>query len=179
MASAPAELITALHTVPAPSLETRLRELRARLEMRDLDSAARALSTLEGEHPDDWRVVWYRGIASLVTGDHESAALSFDAVYDAFPGETAPKLALGICAEVLGQLDNAAEYYRLVWATDPGFVSAAFGLARVRMAAGERGRRWPPWSRCRRRRSTTRRRGWPPSGRDCASARTTSRCGPI
>ncbi|MFH9609127.1 tetratricopeptide repeat protein [Streptomyces sp. NPDC017448] len=139
MASAPAELITALHAVPAPSLETRLRELRARLEMGDLDPAARALSTLEGEHPDDWRVVWYRGITSLVTGDHESAALSFDAVYDAFPGETTPKLALGICAEVLGQLDNAAEYYRLVWATDPGFVSAAFGLARVQIAAGERG----------------------------------------
>ncbi|WP_436848891.1 tetratricopeptide repeat protein, partial [Streptomyces californicus] len=139
MASAPAELIAALHTVPAPSLETRLRELRARLEMREQDAASRALSTLEGEHPDDWRVVWYRGITSLVIGDHESAALSFDAVYDAFPGETAPKLALGICAEVLGQLDNAAEYYRLVWATDPGFVSAAFGLARVQIAAGERG----------------------------------------
>ncbi|MFJ6440097.1 tetratricopeptide repeat protein [Streptomyces sp. NPDC091649] len=139
MASAPAELITALHTVPAPSLETRLRELRARLEMRELESAVRALTTLEGEHPDDWRVVWYRGVTSLVTGDHETAALSFDAVYDAFPGETAPKLALGICAEVLGRLDNAAEYYRLVWATDPGFVSAAFGLARVRIAAGERG----------------------------------------
>jgi serine/threonine-protein kinase PknG len=138
MASAPAELITALHTVPAPSLETRLRELRARLEMRELDSAVRALTTLEGEHADDWRVVWYRGVTSLVTGDHETAALSFDAVYDAFPGEMAPKLALGICAEVLGQLDNAAEYYRLVWATDPGFVSAAFGLARVQIAAGER-----------------------------------------
>ncbi|MFD4025344.1 tetratricopeptide repeat protein [Streptomyces sp. NPDC058576] len=139
MASAPAELITAVHAVPAPSLETRLRELRARLEMRELDSAARALTTLEGEHADDWRVVWYRGVTSLVTGDHETAALSFDAVYDAFPGEMAPKLALGICAEVLGQLDNAAEYYRLVWATDPGFVSAAFGLARVQIAAGERG----------------------------------------
>ncbi|MFD5199956.1 tetratricopeptide repeat protein [Streptomyces sp. NPDC058375] len=138
MASAPAELITALHTVPAPSMETRLRELRARLEMREPASAARALTTLEGEHADDWRVVWYRGVTSLVTGDHETAALSFDAVYDAFPGETAPKLALGICAEVLGQLDNAAEYYRLVWATDPGFVSAAFGLARVQIAAGER-----------------------------------------
>ncbi|MFI1221451.1 MULTISPECIES: tetratricopeptide repeat protein [unclassified Streptomyces] len=138
MAAAPAELITALHAVPAASLETRLRELRARLEMRDLDAAARALTTLEGEHPDDWRVVWYRGVTSLVTGDHETAALSFDAVYDAFPGEMAPKLALGICAEVLGQLDNAAEYYRLVWATDPGFVSAAFGLARVQIAAGER-----------------------------------------
>ncbi|MFB6903824.1 tetratricopeptide repeat protein [Streptomyces bacillaris] len=138
MASAPAELIVALEAVPAASLETRLRELRARLELREQDAAASALAALEARHPDDWRVVWYRGVASLVTGDHEVAALSFDAVYDAFPGEPAPKLALGICAEVLGQLDNAAEYYRLVWATDPGFVSAAFGLARVQIAAGDR-----------------------------------------
>ncbi|TXS31027.1 serine/threonine protein kinase [Streptomyces sp. ms191] len=138
MASAPAELISALHTAPAPSLELRLRELRARLEMGDLGSAGRALATLEEQHPDDWRVVWYRGVTSLVTGDHENAAVSFDAVYDAFPGEPAPKLALGICAEVLGQLDNAAEYYRLVWTTDPSYVSAAFGLARVQLAAGDR-----------------------------------------
>lgn len=139
MASAPAELIAALQTVPAASLETRLRELRASLEMNDLRAATETLTTLELKHPDDWRVVWYRGITSLVTGDNENAALSFDAVYDAFPGEPAPKLALGICAEVLGQLDNAAEYYRLVWATDPSFVSAAFGLARVQIAAGDRG----------------------------------------
>lgn len=140
MASAPAELIAALQAVPAASLETRLRELRARLEMNELGSAGQTLTGLEAQHPDDWRVVWYRGIASLVTGDNETAALSFDAVYDAFPGEPAPKLALGICAEVLGQLDNAAEYYRLVWTTDPSFVSAAFGLARVQIAAGDRAR---------------------------------------
>ncbi|MFD5061769.1 tetratricopeptide repeat protein [Streptomyces sp. NPDC058394] len=138
MASAPAELIAALQAVPAASLETRLRELRARLEMNELGAAGQTLTGLEAQHPDDWRVVWYRGIASLVTGDNETAALSFDAVYDAFPGEPAPKLALGICAEVLGQLDNAAEYYRLVWTTDPSFVSAAFGLARVQIAAGDR-----------------------------------------
>ncbi|ROQ68900.1 serine/threonine protein kinase [Streptomyces sp. 840.1] len=138
MASAPAELIAALQAVPAASLETRLRELRASLEMNDLDGAQETLTTLEVKHPDDWRVVWYRGVTSLVTGDNENAALSFDAVYDAFPGEPAPKLALGVCAEVLGQLDNAAEYYRLVWATDPSFVSAAFGLARVQIAAGDR-----------------------------------------
>ncbi|MGA4998688.1 tetratricopeptide repeat protein [Streptomyces arboris] len=138
MASAPAELIAVLQALPAASLETRLRELRAQLEMREPDSAAATLTALEARHPDDWRVVWYRGVTSLVTGDHEVAALSFDAVYDAFPGEPAPKLALGICAEVLGQLDNAAEYYRLVWATDQSFVSAAFGLARVQIAAGER-----------------------------------------
>ncbi|OKK09232.1 serine/threonine protein kinase [Streptomyces sp. CB02488] len=138
MASAPAELIAALQAVPAASLETRLRELRASLEMNDLGAALETLDTLELKHPDDWRVVWCRGITSLVTGDNENAALSFDAVYDAFPGEPAPKLALGVCAEVLGQLDNAAEYYRLVWATDPSFVSAAFGLARVQIAAGDR-----------------------------------------
>lgn len=83
-------------------------------------------------------MVWQRGVAALVTGDFEGAALAFDAVYDAFPGESAPKLALGLCAEVLGQTDNAAEYYRLVWTTDRSFVSAAFGLARVRLAAGDR-----------------------------------------
>ncbi|MER6100002.1 tetratricopeptide repeat protein [Streptomyces sp. NPDC001728] len=136
--AAPGELLAALHAAPAPSAELRLRTLRAQLELGDATSAVRTLAGLEERDPDDWRIVWYRGVTSLVTGDHEHAALAFDAVYDAFPGEPAPKLALGICAEVLGQLDNAAEYYRLVWATDPSFVSAAFGLARVRLAAGDR-----------------------------------------
>ncbi|MFD5447412.1 tetratricopeptide repeat protein [Streptomyces sp. NPDC127100] len=138
MASAPGELLTALAAAPAPSTETRLRQTRARLEQGDAPGALETLDALEGERPDDWRVVWYRGLASLVTGDHEGAALAFDAVYDAFPGEIAPKLALGLCAEVLGQLDNAAEYYRLVWSADPSHVSAAFGLARVQLAGGDR-----------------------------------------
>ncbi|MDG9716797.1 serine/threonine-protein kinase [Streptomyces sp. DH24] len=138
MTSAPGELLGALAAAPSPSVETRLRQIRAWLEHGDSYTALEALRHVEEERPDDWRVVWYRGVASLVTGDHEGAALAFDAVYDAFPGEPAPKLALGLCAEVLGQLDNAAEYYRLVWATDPSCVSAAFGLARVRLAAGDR-----------------------------------------
>ncbi|MES5821028.1 tetratricopeptide repeat protein [Streptomyces sp. RG80] len=139
MATAAAELLGALAAAPAPSVETRLRQIRAWLENGDAATAMEALRQLEEERPDDWRVVWYRGIASLVTGDHEAAALAFDAIYDAFPGEPAPKLALGLCAEVLGQLDNAAEYYRLVWSTDPSYVSAAFGLARVQLASGDRG----------------------------------------
>ncbi|MFH0180423.1 tetratricopeptide repeat protein [Streptomyces cacaoi] len=138
LASAPAELITALAAAPAPSVETRLRQIRAWLENGDHQAALMSLQKLEGERPDDWRVVWYRGVTSLVTGDHEGAALAFDAIYDAFPGEPSPKLALGLCAEVLGQLDNAAEYYRLVWSTDPSYVSSAFGLARVQLAAGDR-----------------------------------------
>ncbi|MGA5767099.1 tetratricopeptide repeat protein [Streptomyces pseudogriseolus] len=138
LTSAPAELIHALAAAPDPSTETRLREVRARLETGEWGTALEALGALEAADPDDWRVVWYRGVAALVTGDHEGAALAFDAIYDAFPGEIAPKLALGLCAEVLGQLDNAAEYYRLVWSTDPSHVSAAFGLARVQLAAGDR-----------------------------------------
>ncbi|MFD7629137.1 tetratricopeptide repeat protein [Streptomyces sp. NPDC059851] len=138
MASAPADLLTALGSAPADSAELRLRALRAHLELGELDAAGPVLTDLEARHPDDWRVVWARGIASLAAGDDAIAALSFDAIYDAFPGEPAPKLALGLCAEVLGQLDNAAEYYRLVWITDPGFVGAAFGLARVQLATGDR-----------------------------------------
>ncbi|MBO8185001.1 protein kinase [Streptomyces sp. DW4-2] len=142
VASSPADLLTALEGAPHDSLELRLRKLRALLEQGEVPKGATAaldaLEALEARHADDWRVVWYRGLASLVTGDRESAALSFDAVYDAFPGEAAPKLALGVCAELLGQLDNAAEYYRLVWTADPSYVSAAFGLARVRLATGDR-----------------------------------------
>ncbi|MEU3861229.1 tetratricopeptide repeat protein [Streptomyces sp. NPDC028722] len=138
MASAPAELLGALAAAPARSVETRLRQIRARLESGDHRAALTGLAELDEERPDDWRVVWYRGVAALATGDFEGAAPAFDAIYDAFPGEAAPKLALGLCAEVLGQPDNAAEYYRLVWTTDPSYVSAAFGLARVRLAAGDR-----------------------------------------
>ncbi|MEW2524778.1 tetratricopeptide repeat protein [Streptomyces sp. NPDC047071] len=132
------ELLAALQAAPARSAELRLRELRVRLTLGEHTLAGHALEDLERDYPDDWRVVWYRGVAALATGDHENAALSFDAIYDAFPGEPAPKLALGLCAEVLGQLDNAAEYYRLVWTTDPSYVSAAFGLARVQLATGDR-----------------------------------------
>ncbi|MFG2781299.1 tetratricopeptide repeat protein [Streptomyces prunicolor] len=138
MATAATELLGALASAPSPSVETRLRQIRAWLENGDSYTALDALAKLEDERPDDWRVVWYTGVAALSTRDYEAAALSFDAIYDAFPGEPAPKLALGLCAEVLGQLDNAAEYYRLVWSTDPSYVSAAFGLARVQFATGDR-----------------------------------------
>ncbi|WP_344290876.1 serine/threonine-protein kinase [Streptomyces synnematoformans] len=138
LASAPAELTAALSNAPTDSVELQLRRVRAHLELGDLAATGSALGELGEQHPDDWRIVWYRGLQALATRDFETAALSFDAIYDAFPGEPAPKLALGICAEVLGQLDNATEYYRLVWTTDPAYVSAAFGLARVRLAAADR-----------------------------------------
>ncbi|WP_255308209.1 serine/threonine-protein kinase [Streptomyces marincola] len=141
VAATPADLVAALRSAPAESVELRVRELRAWLELggEDADRAVRqTLATLAARQANDWRVVWYGGLAALATRDLETAALAFDAMYDAFPGEVAPKLALAVCAEALGQLDNAADYYELVWTADPSHVSAAFGLARVRLAAGDR-----------------------------------------
>ncbi|MFJ3158966.1 serine/threonine-protein kinase [Streptomyces kanasensis] len=137
-ASAPAELLAALRAAPTDSPELRLREVRALLELGDAPAAVRALDELERARPNDWRVVWCRGVTALATGEHTAAARDFDAVYAAFPGEPAPKLALAVCAELLGRPDDAAARHHLVWATDPGHVGAAFGLARVRLAAGDR-----------------------------------------
>ncbi|MEV7941397.1 MULTISPECIES: tetratricopeptide repeat protein [unclassified Kitasatospora] len=173
LATDPEEALAALSGAPALSIERRLRELRAHLELGRRAAAEEALDALEREYPDDWRVVWYRGLVALVGAVHgpdgpdgpgssialvgavhgpdgpdgpaspdeaglRAAAEAFDAVYDAFPGEAAPKLALAICAELLGDGGDAAEFYRLVWTTDPAYLSAAFGLARVRLAEDDR-----------------------------------------
>ncbi|MEV6979126.1 tetratricopeptide repeat protein [Kitasatospora sp. NPDC093806] len=157
LATDPEEALTALDGAPTDSVERRLRALRALLELGRPQQTAEALAALEKDHPDDWRVVWYRGLSSLVAaadadadsgegdagagareGALRCAAEAFDAVYDAFPGEAAPKLALALCAELLGDGGDAAEFYRLVWSTDQSYLSAAFGLARVRLAADDR-----------------------------------------
>ncbi|MFE3500970.1 tetratricopeptide repeat protein [Kitasatospora sp. NPDC059160] len=153
LATDPEEALAALAGAPAVSVESRLRELRALLELGRHGTAVQELAKLEQDHPDDWRVVWYRGLVALVGAASDlaedpagtaaeprlrAAAEAFDAVYDAFPGEAAPKLALGICAELLGDGGDAAEFYRLVWTTDQSYLSAAFGLARVRLAEDDR-----------------------------------------
>ncbi len=65
-------------------------------------------------------------------------ARSFELVYGAVPGELAPKLALGVCAEGAGQPADAADWYEIVSRTDPGYTTATFGLARCRLACGDR-----------------------------------------
>lgn len=142
LSAPPAELLGALRSVPADSPEVRLRGVRALLETGDHEAARTALAEQAPEdgtgQAADWRVEWNRGLVALASGDRQTAALSFDAVHGAFPGEPAPKLALAVCAEHLGRWRDAEAYYRLVWTTDHGFVSAAFGLARVRLATGDR-----------------------------------------
>jgi serine/threonine-protein kinase PknG len=122
----------------AESVETKLALARAQIVSGALDDAAGTLADLAGGDPADWRTTWYQGLRELATGQPASARAAFDSVYDELPGELAPQLALGFAAEAAGDRAAAARYFERVWTVDRSYVSAAFGLARVRLAADDR-----------------------------------------
>ncbi|WP_169809414.1 serine/threonine-protein kinase [Actinomadura chibensis] len=134
----PGDLAAALSAAPVASREVRVALVRVRIELGDLDGAHRLLEELAAEDPDDWRVDWYRGVRALAGGRGREAVAVFNDLYDLAPGEQAPKLALAFCHETLGDLPRAERFYETVWRTDPTHVSAAFGLARARLAARDR-----------------------------------------
>jgi serine/threonine-protein kinase PknG len=111
--------------------------VRARIELRHPDTGSDLAALAADPQRDDWRVDWYWGLKSLVDDHVDAARRSFTAVFDALPGEAAPKLALALCAERAGAAKLAEQYYATVWWTDRSYVSAAFGLARVRFALGD------------------------------------------
>jgi serine/threonine-protein kinase PknG len=128
-------------TVPsevATSAETRLALARARLDVGDYDGAGVTLAELAHDDPSDWRVAWTDGLRRLAVGDPAVAGAAFSAVYDELPGELAPKLALAFAAEAEGDFATASRYFRFVWTVDRSYISAAFGLARTCLAAGDR-----------------------------------------
>lgn len=120
------------------SQETNLRLARALLDLGDTAGAGAALDRATATDPRDWRVWWHRGLAALESGDFANVSGWFDPVYTALPGELAPKLALGLGAELAGDLARASSLYETVAVTDPAsFTSATFGLARCRIAGGD------------------------------------------
>ncbi|GLZ38337.1 serine/threonine-protein kinase [Actinokineospora sp. NBRC 105648] len=139
-ATEPAELVAALASAPQDSIEVRLRLVKARMEQGDLRAAGAELAAARKlvTHPTDWRPDYFHGLLALADNAPKAAREAFDRVYDAVPGEVAPKLALAVSAEYAGDHFAAARYYELVWRVDHSFVSAAFGLARVYLAQGAR-----------------------------------------
>ncbi|MGW5443169.1 tetratricopeptide repeat protein [Streptomyces asiaticus] len=141
--SGPRRLIEQLHAFPRPSAEIRLRVCRAYLELGERDAAAAelaiAVELIGSAAPYDWRLSWHRALLRLADGAVADARREFDEVYSALPGEYAPKLALGYCAEHLGDHEAAKRFYEAVWQRNRSQGSAAFGLARLRLAAGDRG----------------------------------------
>jgi serine/threonine-protein kinase PknG len=122
----------------AQSPETRLALARARIVTGDVPGADAVLADLAASDQSDWRVAWYDGLRHLAAGRPGDARAAFDAVCDALPGELAAKLALGLAAEAAGDIAAARRYFELVLRVDPNaYVSAAFGLARTRLDAGD------------------------------------------
>ncbi|ORA79277.1 protein kinase [Mycobacterium malmoense] len=119
------------------STELPLMEVRALLDLGDVAKATRKLDDLAERVGWRWRLVWYRAVAELLTGDYDSATKHFTEVLDTFPGELAPKLALAATAELAGNTDEQ-KFYEAVWKTNDGVISAAFGLARSLSAQGDR-----------------------------------------
>ncbi|UQS24455.1 protein kinase [Amycolatopsis thermalba] len=138
----PRRLLTKLARVPG-SVEVDFHRARAHLEAGNLTAAGHCLRSAERQlgwrAHHDWRTSWHRGLLALAEDRVREAGELFDEVYRATPGELAPKLALGFCAEYLSRPDTAAAFYQAVWACDRLQASAAFGLARIRLRAGERG----------------------------------------
>ncbi|WP_067451205.1 tetratricopeptide repeat protein [Actinomadura macra] len=134
----PGDLATALESAPVASREVKLALARVRIELGELDEAHTLLDGIAADQPDDWRVDWYRGARALADGRAEDASAVFNDLYDLMPGEQAPKLALAFCHEQRGDAASAARFYETVWRTDPAYVSAAFGLARVLLATRDR-----------------------------------------
>jgi serine/threonine-protein kinase PknG len=137
------------------SPELSLTMVRLAIDADDLELAERELGSPEARD-SGWRVYWWRGVLLLAQGRPVDALPYFSAVAAEMPGELAPRLAMATCYEEdarqratagpagngtdagRAQLHYAVSYYSLVAATDPGFASASFGLARVYEALGDR-----------------------------------------
>jgi serine/threonine-protein kinase PknG len=137
----PARRVAALELVRGrypKSREARLRLAAAQSDHGDFSDAEEFLKQLGEEDAWDWRVLWFQGRMRLAQHKPTEARKLFDQVYFDLPGELAPKLALALSAELDGDLKVASAMYDRVSQTDPGFVSAVFGLARCRFRAGDR-----------------------------------------
>ncbi|GAA1081852.1 serine/threonine-protein kinase [Tsukamurella spumae] len=135
-----------LREAMAGTVEIDLAEARAHLELGEVDAATTLLDSLAAREPHRWQVTWYRAETALMMGDYAAAYDYFETVTDQAPGEAAPKLAAAVAAEFCymsgesdpeGWLDRARCRYENVWRTDRGIISAAFGAARMRRAAGD------------------------------------------
>ncbi|MFD6100304.1 tetratricopeptide repeat protein [Nocardiopsis flavescens] len=134
----PEELVAALVSMPEPTPETLLMLARTLITLGRHGQAMDALHQFSERVPGDWRTMWYLAVAELSTGDVQAARRHFDELYGHLPGETAPKLGLALACERTGEHAVAARHFQNVWNTDHSFVSAAFGLARIRLAQGDR-----------------------------------------
>ncbi|MEU8797030.1 tetratricopeptide repeat protein [Spirillospora sp. NPDC048819] len=133
----PEQAAEAAANAPVRTPEVKLAQARAQIELGRPDEAGGLLDEVAADRPGDWRIDWYRAVALLSQGHVDAAEPRFDRLYGLLPGEAAPKLALAYCREPKAPAE-AVRLYEMVWRTDQSYINAAFGLARVHLAAGDR-----------------------------------------
>jgi serine/threonine-protein kinase PknG len=129
--------VAALKAAPVQSNEVQLQLVRALIDAGDSKAATAELQGLPDDGTD-WRLAWYAGLIALTAGRPDQAVADFSAVYDALPGEPAARLGLAAACELAGDHAGASYLYERVWLVDHAFLSAAFGLSRMRLSVGDR-----------------------------------------
>jgi len=119
------------------SVELPLMEVRALLDLGDVAKANRKLENLADRIGWRWRLLWFKAVGEMLSGDYDSATKNFTEVLNTLPGELAPKMALAATAE-LAEAAADRSFYQAVWNTDNGVISAGFGLARAQSTLGDR-----------------------------------------
>lgn len=72
------------------SVELPLMEARALLDLGDVAKATRKLDDLAAWAGWRWQLMWFRGVAEMLSADYDSATKHFTEVLDTLPGELAP-----------------------------------------------------------------------------------------
>ena len=122
----------------SPEALLRLADERIGADAAEVGPILALLDKAQALNPLDWRPDWYCGKHYLALGRGADAVDCLDRVYNELPGETAPKLALAMALEGDSRGEEAAGLYDTCSRTDPALTAAAFGLARCRLAAGDR-----------------------------------------
>ncbi|MFV0461632.1 MAG: tetratricopeptide repeat protein [Nostocoides sp.] len=136
--SDPEDRLKELEKAPVESAEVRLARCVERLRAGRPEGVAPQARKMLSSDPWDWRALWVTGVAALAQQDWDEAMASFNSVYHQIPGELAPKLALAVACESGGAPGVAEGLYRTCAQTDAAYLApAAFGIARLRMAAGD------------------------------------------
>ena len=135
----PQQMIADLRAAPDRTTEVVLRLAAELIEVGDWDAAEAALAEVEAIDRWEWRVAWYRGVMNLARerfGDSTGELHVRVSIAPRRPGAEAR--ARFRMRSRPRKIAEAAGWYEIVSRTDPAYTAATFGLARCRLAAGER-----------------------------------------
>lgn len=118
------------------SEQARRRAVLARAELGELPAAEALLA--QARSGTDPRWAWVDAIVAAAVGDPARVRRSAGDVVDALPGEVASWFLLATAHEHAGDPHGAGRAHERVWRVDRAWISAAFGLARARLAQDDR-----------------------------------------